>query len=392
MSLRGTEMDAVALTAALVELDSRNPTLVPGAPGERGVARFLAELLGAWGFDVEMQDVDGERANVIARGGERRPGAPTLILNGHLDVVGTEGMSHPPFTPTVADGLMYGRGSADMKSGIAAMCVAARDCVASGIAGEVIIAAVIDEEYESLGMRAMLASGIRADAAIITEPTRLAICPAHRGFAWARVDVRGRAAHGSRYDVGIDAITHAALLIAELDRVQQRTFSSRTHPLLGRASLHASTISGGSGLTTYPAHCTVEIERRTIPGEGAQTFLDEIAAAAAMVRSTHPDLELDVAITTAQGPSDVELGAPVVVSLREALQGEKLPVRIEGMSAWTDAALLNAAGIPAICFGPGDISLAHSATEFVPVREIEDATRVLARFIDRWCNGAQGAS
>ncbi|HEV2642655.1 MAG TPA: ArgE/DapE family deacylase, partial [Candidatus Elarobacter sp.] len=323
--------------------------------------------------------------NVIARGGKRKRGARTLMLNGHLDVVGTEGMNHAPFTPVVTDGLMYGRGSADMKSGIAAMCVAARECIVRGIDGEVIIAAVIDEEYESLGTRALLDAGVCADAAIITEPTRLAVCPAHRGFAWARVDVRGRAAHGSRYDIGVDAITHAALLLAELDRVQARTFPSRTHPLLGRASLHASTISGGTGLTTYPAACTVEIERRTIPGEGAQTFLDEIAAAAAMVRNTHPDLELDVTITTAQGPSDVAIDAPVVVALRDALQSEKLPVRIEGMSAWTDAALLNAAGIPTICFGPGDISLAHSATEYVPVREIEEATRVLTRFITAWC-------
>jgi acetylornithine deacetylase len=385
MTLRVAEMDAVALTAALVEIDSRNPTLVPGAPGEGGVATFLAELLREWRFDVTVQHVADGRMNVIARGGDRRSGARTLMLNGHLDVVGTEGMSHEPFAPAIADGLLYGRGSADMKSGIAAMCVAARECVARGIAGEVIIAAVIDEEYESLGTRALLESGVHADAAIITEPTRLSVCPAHRGFAWARLDVRGRAAHGSRYDIGIDAITHAALLVAELDRVQQRTFPSRTHPLLGRASLHASTITGGTGLTTYPAHCTVEIERRTIPGESAQTFLDEIAAATAMVRSTHPDLELDVAITTAQAPSDVELDAPVVVALRDALKREKLPVRVEGMSAWTDAALLNAAGIPAICFGPGDISLAHSATEYVPVREIEDATRVLTRFITEWC-------
>jgi acetylornithine deacetylase len=311
------------------------------------------------------------------------------MLNGHLDVVGVDGMTHPAFTATIAGGNMFGRGSADMKGGIAAMCIAARDAVQTGIDGEVIIALVIDEEYESLGTRALIASGISADAAIITEPTRLALCPAHRGFVWVRLDVRGRAAHGSRYDIGVDAITHAAMIIAELDRVQRRAFRQRTHPLLGRASLHASTITGGTGLSTYPDHCAVEIERRTLPGETERTFLDELAAAIAMVRNTHPDLEVDVALTTSQSASDVSRDAPIMIGMTQALERERLPARIEGLSAWTDAALLNEAGIPAICFGPGDIALAHSATEFVPVTEIEVATRVLSRFVTSWCNTAR---
>jgi acetylornithine deacetylase len=230
---------------------------------------------------------------------------------------------------------------------------------------------------------------VRADAAVITEPTRLALCPAHRGFVWARLDVHGRAAHGSRYDLGVDAITHAALIIAELDRMQSRSMSRNTHPLLGRGSLHASLISGGSGISTYPELCTVEIERRTLPGETERTFLDELASATAMVRNTHPFLDVDITITTSQLASDVSRDAPVMTGMLDALRQERLPLRVEGLSAWTDAALLNEAGIPAICFGPGDIALAHSATEYLPLAELDAATRVLTRFIDSWCNSGR---
>lgn len=379
-------MKPAELAAALIEFDSRNPSLAPDAPGEHQVALFLAGILEAWQFRVELQEVVPGRSNLIARAGRSLPEARSLMLNGHLDVVGVERMSHPPFKPDVVDGNMYGRGSADMKGGIAAMCVAARDAVEQGVDGEVIIAAVIDEEYESLGTRALIASGVRADAAVITEPTRLSICPAHRGFVWARLDVHGRAAHGSRYDIGVDAITHAALIIAELDRMQRRSMSQRTHPLLGRGSLHASLISGGSGISTYPELCTVEIERRTLPGETERTFLDELASAIAMVRDTHPYLDVDITLTTSQLPSDVSREAPVMVAMLDALEQEGLPLRVEGLSAWTDAALLNEAGIPAICFGPGDIALAHSATEFVPIAELDSATRILTRFVDSWCN------
>jgi acetylornithine deacetylase len=375
------------LTAALVGFDSRNPSLVPGAPGEHQVAFFLADLLEQWGFRVELQQVVGDRYNVIARAGRAKSGARSLMLNGHLDVVGVEGMSHLPFAAHVADGKLYGRGSADMKGGIAAMCVAARDAVQHGIDGEVVIALVVDEEYESLGTRALIASGVRADAAIIAEPTRLALCPAHRGFVWVRLDVRGRAAHGSRYDLGIDAIAHAAAIISELENLQRTELPLRTHPLLGRASLHMSRISGGSGFSTYPESCCLDIERRTLPGESAQTFLDELAAAIGRARGMYPDLDVDVALVTSQSPSDVASDAPVMTEMIETLGAEQLPVRIEGLSAWTDAALLNEAGIPAICFGPGDIALAHSATEYAPIAEIEAVTQVLTRFVGTWCNG-----
>lgn len=376
--------DAVALARALIKIDSRNPTLVPDAPGERACALMLASVLDDWGFDVELQEKVADRPNVIARIGTRD--APTLIFNGHLDVVGVEGMIHDPFAAELRNNRIYGRGSADMKGGVAAMCAAALRAADSPPSGQILIAAVADEEYESLGMRALIESGVRADAAIITEPTRLAICPAHRGFVWIDVAFRGRAAHGSRYDIGVDAITHAGLVLAELEKLERIREHGKRHSLLGRGSLHASMIRGGVGMSTYPEECVLSIERRTLPGETADTAMKEIENACAAVRARDPRLDARITRTTSQLPSDVSTDAPIVGLLKRAMESEGVPVSIEGMSAWTDAALLNAAGIPTICFGPGDIALAHAAEEFVPVSEIQTATRVLSRVVRDWCD------
>ena len=378
--------DAVALARALIRIDSRNPTLAPDSPGEGDCARTLAAVLDDWGFAVHLVDGAPGRPNVVARMGPHD--GPALMLNGHLDVVGVEGMTHEPYSADLRNGRIYGRGSADMKGGLAAMCAAASTRASLESERQILITAVVDEEYESLGMRALLAAGIRAEQAIITEPTRLAICPAHRGFAWFDVELKGRAAHGSRYDVGIDAIMHAGLLLAELDRLEQTREAGPTHPLLGRGSLHASKIEGGVGMSTYPELCNLAIERRTIPGETVQKAIREITDACARVKADRPEFDARVTLSTAQLPSEVPVDAPIVRRLVGAVEREGFPVRIEGLSAWTDAALLNEAGIPTVCFGPGDITLAHAAEEFVPVDEIERATRVLARVVRDWCGEA----
>lgn len=378
--------DAVALARALIQIDSRNPTLAPDSPGEGDCARALAAVLDDWGFAVHLVDGAPGRPNVVARIGPSD--APALMLNGHLDTVGVEGMIHEPFSANLESGCIYGRGSADMKGGLAAMCAAAVSGASRESERQILITAVVDEEYESLGMRALLAAGIRADEAIITEPTRLAICPAHRGFAWFDVELRGKAAHGSRYDVGVDAIMHAALLLAELDRLEHTREAGPMHPLLGRGSLHASKIKGGVGMSTYPELCNLAIERRTIPGESAQKAMREIMDACARVKANRPEFDARVTLSTAQLPSDVPVDAPIVRRLAGAVELEGIPLRIEGLSAWTDAALLNEAGIPTVCFGPGDIALAHAAEEFAPVDEIERATKILARIVRAWCDEA----
>jgi acetylornithine deacetylase len=278
-----------------------------------------------------------------------------------------------------------------MKAGVAAMCAAAWRAARAELGGEVIVTAVVDEEWASIGTRHLLDMGVRAHAAIVTEPTRLAICPAHRGFSWADVRVEGRAAHGSRYDIGIDAVTHAALLLAELDTYQREVLPSITHPLLGRASFHAGPISSDGTLSAYPAWCTVGMERRTLPGEDGTHFVHEIEAAISRVAARTPNFHASVTAGLVQQPNDVAIDHELVQGLRAAAKAAGADAPIEGLSCWTDAALLTAAGIPAICFGPGDIGLAHAAEEYCPVNEITVATDVLTRFITEWC-GPKGVA
>ncbi len=374
--------DSIALARAMVAIDSRNPSLVADGPGEGACARFLARVLREWGFRVELQEVVPGRQNVIARIGT--PGGRALVLNGHLDTVGVDGMVHPPWDPDVRDGRLYGRGSADMKGGVASMCAGAWRAAQDGIAGEAIIAAVVDEEYESIGTRALVGRGLVADAAIVTEPTRLAICPAHKGFVWADLEVRGIAAHGSRYDVGVDAIALAALVIADLEAYQSRVLTTRSHPLLGRPSLHTSFIRGGIGLSTYPDRCTVQFERRTTPGERPSDFIRELEESIARVRAMRPELEARVIPGFSQEPNDVPSDAPIVRIIQGALRAQHREPTIDGLACWTDAAIFSAAGIPAVCFGPGDIAVAHAKEEFAPVHEIEIATTTLAAVVGSW--------
>jgi acetylornithine deacetylase len=275
-----------------------------------------------------------------------------------------------------------------MKGGVAAMCAAAVHAVDAGLDGEIIIAAVTDEEYQSAGTASLLRHGVHADAAIVTEPTRMAIGPAHRGFAWAEVTVHGVAAHGSRYDVGVDANTMAGLLLAELETFQRDVLPTRTHPLLGRGSFHAARLGGGIGLSTYADACSISFERRTLPGDTGESFADELRAACARVAARNARFRADVQVTFVQAANDVSVAAPIVRALAEAVEAvDGAPAPVEGLSYWTDAALLSAAGIPAICYGPGDIRLAHSATEYVPVAELRRATAVLAQCAVSWCAG-----
>ena len=295
-------------------------------------------------------------------------------------------MTLAPFAGDVREGRLFGRGAADMKGGLAAMCAAAARAAVRGINGEIIVAAVADEEHTSMGTRQLLRRGVRADAAIVGEPTGLAIMPAHKGFAWIEIEVRGRVAHGSRYEVGVDAILDAGLVLEELAALERDTLPSRRHPLLGRPSLHISTIEGGTGWSTYPDRCVIRVERRTLPGEPPEAPLAEVRSAITRAQQRRPPLAAAVRQVLAQAPSDVASSAPIVSALSTALIDRNERVTLGGMTAWTDAALLNEAGIPAICFGPGDIALAHAAEEWIDTGEIERATDVLESLIINWCN------
>lgn len=237
----------------------------------------------------------------------------------------------------------------------------------------------------SAGTRAVVESGLRADGAIVTEPTGLAIMPAHRGFTWVTVECRGRAAHGSRYDLGVDAILHASRVMSALADFERDELTTHTHPLLGHASLHAGTIVGGLGWSTYPETCRLEIERRTLPGESSEQVMREVESVCARLGEREASLDVTVRHVFSQLPSDVDVNAPICTALKQALERTNTAVRVAGMSAWTDAALLNAAGIPAICFGPGDMTLAHANSEWVELAEVNRVCDVLTELALAWC-------
>jgi acetylornithine deacetylase len=269
-------MDTVhRLLRDLVAIDSVNPTLVAGAAGEAAMARRLVAEFETMRVPVEVQEVAPGRPNVVATLEGRAPGR-SLMLCGHIDTVGVAGMG-TPFTPVERDGRLYGRGAQDMKSGVSAMVDAVRAVAESGglTAGRIIVACVVDEEHSSIGADALVTRW-RADAGVVTEPTDLDIAVAHKGFEWSEVETIGRAAHGSRPAEGIDAIRHMGRVLVELDALDRALQAGRRHARLGTASLHASTIGGGQELSSYPDRCTLQVERRTLPGEPIGALAGEV--------------------------------------------------------------------------------------------------------------------
>jgi acetylornithine deacetylase len=349
----------------------------------------VAGILAGAGFAVEVRPVDGERANVVARLGS---GAPTLLLNGHLDTVGTEGMTVDPWGRDSTAERVVGRGAADMKSGLAVVLATAHAWARDPGPGTLVVALTCDEEHASMGMQRLVESGIQADAAIVTEPTSLALMPAHKGFAWVEVEFRGRAAHGSRPEVGVDAVRHAAAFLQELDSLEAMLISRPAHPLLGHASLHVGTIVGGTAWSVYPDRCVVGLERRTLPEERAEGFLQEVRGVLARVQGRDATVDAEARLVLARPGSDVLPDEPLVRGLRQTLRDHSLSDELQGMTAWVDAAYLNGAGIPAVCFGPGSIAQAHAADEWVSTDEIRTATAVLRDFTARFLAGESPSS
>ena len=368
----------VSFLADLVAIPSVNPSLVEGAAGEGGVAEAIATWMRNKRFDVDVQSVLPGRPNVVGVIDSGRPG-PTVMFCGHTDTVGTEGME-APFDPVVVDGRLYGRGAQDMKSGLAAMLFAAADIADAGgpPAGRLLVACIIDEEFASAGADALVTRW-SADAAVITEPTGLTIGIAHKGFSAAEIVVRGRAAHGSRPSEGLDAIIRMGRVLSHLERLDERLRLAAPDPLLGNASLHASTIVGGGELSTYPARCCLQMERRTLPGESLTTAEDELRAAVGELSAQDPQFEAEVRLLLARPPYGIAAEHRVTQQLAAAMRSASLDVRMEGLSYWTDAAVLGAAQIPTVLFGPRGQGL-HSTSESVAIEDLEVCRQVLARF------------
>lgn len=371
------EGDPVALTQALVAIPSVNPTLAKGGTGEAEIASACAEWLEGWGMPATVREVAPGRCNVVAiLDGD----GPTLLLNGHLDTVGIEGMTVPPFGGPVREGILRGRGSCDMKGGVAALMAAAARLARGGSRPNLVVALTADEEHASLGMDALVRSGVKADLAVVCEPTRLAVMPAHKGFVWVRAAFQGRAAHGSRPELGVDAIRHAGLYLAALDDYAARLRAEAGHALLGHASFHAGTIRGGTAESVYPDACELLIERRTLPGEAGAEVLADFRDILNALASREPSLAASLEVTLERPGTEVPVSSGLVQGLLEAGTAVGVPGRVGGMTAWVDAAFLNEAGIPAVCYGPGDIAQAHCADEWIEVAQIQACASVLERF------------
>ena len=375
----------IELLKTLVGIDSVNPSLVPGGAGEGEIAKAIAGELAGCGCTVELTDVAPGRPNVVGVLAGRRPGR-TLLLCGHIDTVGVTGMA-APFSPVLRDGRLYGRGAVDMKGGVAAMLGAARVLAESGglEAGRLIVGAVADEEYTSLGAEALVRS-VRADAAVVTEPTDLAVAVGHKGFSWVEVTTRGRAAHGSRPLEGRDAILRMGRVLGRLEALDRALQAHPPHPLLGTASLHASLIEGGRELSTYPDRCILSIERRTLPGEPIEVGPREVDAILEDLVREDGELEVESRFLFGRLAYETPAGHELPGLLESALSHAGRPARRGGVSFWTDAAVLGHAGIPTVIFGPGGVGL-HAIEEHVRVDEVLACRDALVEVARAFCAG-----
>jgi len=374
--------EVAALTAELVAIDSTNPDLVPGGAGEAEIARFVADWLESTGLDVELNELSPNRANVIAvaRGSG---GGRTLMLNAHMDIVGAGGMGEP-WTPRIDGTRLYGRGAYDMKASLAAIMLAGREATRLDLRGDVIVTAVADEEFASIGVQDIVRH-VAADAAIVAEPTGLELCVAHKGFVWLEVETRGVASHGSLPEEGVDAIAKMGPVLTGLADLDRWLRARPGHPLLGPSSIHASLIRGGQELSTYPARCLLSVERRTIPGETIAEVEEQIAAMLDEAGAADSSFQAEQRTLLVRDPFSVGLEQPIVdLARRHLARTTGQDPEIIGAGGWMDSAFLAAAGIPTVIFGP-DGEGAHADVEWVDLVSATRTADALLGIIAEFC-------
>jgi len=368
----------------LVRINSVNPSLSATGAGEAEIARHTAGTLAALGLDVYTHEPQPGRVSVVGRlrgtGGGR-----TLMLNAHYDTVAVDDMSHP-FAAAIAHGRCYGRGAYDMKGSLAA-CVGAVKALRDArieMRGDVLIAAVADEEHASLGTSDLIGR-YRVDGAIVTEPTSLRICLAHKGFVWLSVTIEGRAAHGSQFSEGIDANVRLGGFLVRLGRLATELSARSPHPLVGPPSLHVALLAGGTGMSTYAASATARLERRTVPGETTAQVVAEIQQLIHATTREDPTFKASLAVDLVRDAFEVAPDRAIVRVLAEgatAVLGE--PPRYVGENPWMDSALLAAAGIETVVMGPHGAG-AHARDEWVDLASVVQFARVLAVTAEQYC-------
>ena len=378
------KLSPVAQTLAdLVRINSINSSY-EGGPGEREIATWVRRFFEQRGIDVWEQEVFPGRPNVIARLAGR-DASRRIILEAHTDTVSVKGMSIPPFEPRVEDGKLYGRGSCDTKAGLAAMMHAVASLHEDGIQPpcEVWLAAVVDEEFSYRGV-VKLCEGLSGHAALVAEPTGLRAVIASKGVLRWRIGVRGQAAHSGKPHLGVNAINHMARIVLALEEDHQR-LSARPHPLLGPATVNVGVIQGGVQVNFVPDSCTIEIDRRLLPGETVaevrahyQGLLDALQAEHATFDAfMEPPMLTDEALETPMDAAPARLASTLLTEM--GLDGT-----LCGVPFGSDASKLSRQGIPSLVIGPGSIDQAHGAVEFVEVSEVERAVEFYRRFILRF--------
>ncbi len=368
----------------LVQTNSINPKLSENGVGETEIAAYTANALQSIGLETTTYEIAPNRWNVVGRLAGKGNGR-SLLLNAHMDTVGVTGMENP-FSAEIRDGKLYGRGSYDMKASLAAMLSAAKALIDGGfeLAGDLLVTAVADEEYASIGMDHLVKT-VTADAAIVTEPTDLQLCRAHRGFIWYDIDSMGRAAHGSRYQEGIDANMRMGRFLAKLDDLEKELRRRTPHPLAGPPSLHASKLHGGTEISIYAAHCHLEIERRTIPGETVEQATAELQRIIDQLAVEDETLNMTVKPTFLRNPFEVAEDAVVSQTVAAAFTRRLgTPPKHIGQTFWTDAAILSEAGIQTVLIGPTGYGL-HSAVEWVDIQSSIDLAYILAETAVNFC-------
>ncbi|HKE57670.1 MAG TPA: M20/M25/M40 family metallo-hydrolase, partial [Pyrinomonadaceae bacterium] len=327
--------NTIGLLEDLIAIDSVNPSLVPGGAGEGDIAQAVAQHLRESGLDVSLKDVSAGRRNVVGVLEGREKGK-SLMFCGHSDTVGVAGMDQP-FSPIERDGKIYGRGSGDMKGGLAAMLDAARGLAANGWPrGRLIVAAVVDEEYASIGAEDLVKDWT-ADAAIVTEPTGLVVATGHKGFSWVEVTTEGRAAHGSRPQEGRDAILKMGSVLQRLGDLTRKLESRTPHPLLGCPSLHASLIDGGREMSTYPDKCVLKIERRTLTDEDRGIALQEVEEILEGLQMEDAEFVGSARLLFDRSPYETPPDSQLPDLLEGRIRASGFETRREGMTYWTDA-------------------------------------------------------
>ncbi len=374
--------ELATLTSRLVAIDSTNPDLVPGGAGEAEMASVVAGWLVAAGLDVERHELGAGRANVVgvARGSG---GGKSLMLNAHMDVVGAGGMTDP-WTPRIEGDRLHGRGAFDMKASLAAIMLAGREALGLGLRGDVIVTAVADEEFASIGVQDIVRR-MTADAAIVTEPFGLKLCVAHKGFVWFEVETHGVAAHGSLPEVGVDAIAKMGPVLVGLEALDRELRAGPRHPLLGTGSLHASLIQGGTELSTYPDRCVLAIERRTVPGETIDVIEGQIADILVRASVADPAFRANQRTLLVREPFMVGEDEPIVtITRRHLVDALGQEPRVIGVGGWMDSAILSSAGIPTVIFGP-DGDGAHADVEWVDLPSATRCANALVGIVEEFC-------